>query len=122
MGFPGPLHCRRQRRRIEQQIHKTPLIFDRKPDNFGLFDRLVRGLLSGGDDEITYAAALHFRSALHHGQRFRSNTRLNAHAAVLFSGHDKNPESLFNSPRAIVDAHDMRSCAWAVREHREDRP
>jgi hypothetical protein len=34
----------------------------------------------------------------------------------------KNSESLFNSPRANVDAYDMRSCARAVREHREGRP
>ena len=69
MGFPGPLQGGRQRRRIEQKVHETPLIFDRKADDTGLFDCLVRGLLGGGNDEIADAAALHFSSALHHSQR-----------------------------------------------------
>jgi hypothetical protein len=87
MGFPGPLQGGRQRRWIEQKIYETLLIFDRKPDDAGLFDCPVRGLLGGGDDEIADAAALHFSSALHHGQRIRCDTRFDARTAVMFSWH-----------------------------------
>ena len=56
MGFPRPLQGGRQRRRIEQKVYETLLVFDRETDVIRLFDRPVRGFLGGGNDEVADAA------------------------------------------------------------------
>ena len=48
MGFPRPLQGGRQRRRIEQKVYETLLVFDRP----------VRGFLGGDNDEVADAATL----------------------------------------------------------------
>ena len=63
-GPGSPLHGGRQLRRIEQKSHETLLIFDRKPDDTSFFDRPVRGILAGGDDEIADAATLQLSGEL----------------------------------------------------------
>jgi hypothetical protein len=101
MGFPGPLQGGRQRRWIEQKIYETLLIFDRKPDDAGLFDCPVRGLLGGGDDEIADAAALHFRSALHDRQGVGGDTCFDTRAAAGLSGHHHSSYSKFLDCTAV---------------------
>ena len=58
MRFPGPLQGGRQRRRIEQKVYETLLVFDRETDVMRLFDRPVRGFLGGSNDEVADTATL----------------------------------------------------------------
>ena len=101
MDFSCPLHAGRQRRWIEQKIYETLLIFDRKPDDVGLFDCPVRGLLCGGNDEIADAAALHFSSSLHHSQGIGCDTRFDARTTILFSRHHATSLSTLHRCTAI---------------------
>ena len=58
MGFPRPLQGGRQRRRIEQKVYETLLVFDRETNVIRLFDRPVHSFLGGGNDEVADAATL----------------------------------------------------------------
>src|SRR5258708_19691751 len=85
MGLHGAVHSRGQLGGIEQQVDESALLLRREPDEGGLLDGPVRRLLSRGDHEITQAAPLELSGSLHHGQRLRSDARLDAGGALL--GH-----------------------------------
>jgi hypothetical protein len=72
---------------IEEEVDESLLIFDRESNELCFFDRLERGGLGGGNDEIADATALQFGGTFYDGQCFGSESRLDAGAAGLVFGH-----------------------------------
>jgi hypothetical protein len=91
MSIPGTFQSRRQSRRIEEQVHKPPLIVDREPDEMRFLDRTVRRFLGRGNDKVADATSLKLSGTFHHGQRLGSNPSLKTRASVRFSWHHGNP-------------------------------
>ena len=77
-------------RRIEQQLDETPLILDREADEVSLFDRSMRSISGGSDDEVAESPALKLGGAPDDGELGRCDACLDACCAVGFTGH-RNP-------------------------------
>lgn len=85
MGLLRSEQSRRGGRRIEQQVDKSPLVFGQKADQMRLFDRLLRGFLGGGDDEVAYASAFDLGGALDYGERIGGDAGLDTSGSVRFT-------------------------------------
>lgn len=81
------LQRRNGRGRIEQQLDETPLILDRKADKVSLFDRPMRGISGGSDDEVAESPALKLGGAPYDGELCRGDACLDARGAMDFIGH-----------------------------------
>jgi len=78
---------RDRRGRIEQQLDEATLILNREAEEVSLFNRPLRGLPGGSDDEVADTPALDLGGAFHDSERVRGNACLNAGGAVGFLGH-----------------------------------
>ena len=89
VGFFCAYQSRRGRRRVEQKVNETALIFDGKADDLVFFDGAVRGLLGGGNHKVADTAALHFGGVFHKGKRIGGDTRLDSGRSGGFMGHHR---------------------------------
>ena len=81
MTFDSSEQRIRHRRRIEDQSGNLFLRFARKPNNLDFGNRLLRGILSCGHDEIADRAALDFGRAPDDSQCLRSDPGFDAGCA-----------------------------------------
>ncbi len=73
MARDRPFHAFAERGRVEDGRGDRALILDRKADQLGFGDHLVRFLPRGGDDELADAAALQLGRAADDGERVRGD-------------------------------------------------
>src|SRR5215472_5627802 len=85
--FGGSLESGGRLGRVEQRLDQKASILDRKPDDLGLLDRTMCGLLGGRDHEVADAASLDFGSALDDAQRIGGYTRFDARGTGRSTGH-----------------------------------
>jgi hypothetical protein len=81
------LQGRRKNLRLQKQLRKAVLIFDRQTNDLDFIDRPMCDLLSSGNHEIADTAALELRCALDDPERIRRDASFDTRGPASLLGH-----------------------------------